>query len=103
MIYTFKSARIIASLAVFSSVVSLHLVHATTLGAPTGLMTELLAQPELTVIASESPHLSWIVNDLSRGAAQTAYQVQVQKLDHGTVQDVVFDSGKVVSSSSSSC
>ncbi len=102
MIYTFKSARIIASLAVFSSVVSLHLVHATTLGAPTGLMTELLAQPELTVIASESPHLSWIVNDLSRGAAQTAYQVQVQKLDHGTVQDVVFDSGKVVSSSSSS-
>lgn len=46
-------------------------------GAPYGLMTELLANPELTVITDLKPEFSWIVNDTDQDEIQKAYQILV--------------------------
>lgn len=46
-------------------------------GAPTGLMCELLARPELTLITDAKPEFSWIVNDTRQGAVQSAYRIIV--------------------------
>lgn len=72
-------------------------------GAPSGLMTELLANPELTTISNLIPEFSWIVNDTDQNEIQTAYQILVasslSKLneDNGDL----WDSGRVASSESS--
>jgi len=69
---------------------------------PTGLMTELLSEPELTTLRTASPHLSWILSDLSRGAEQSAYEIKVDQIDSSSKAVTFFDSGKVISSESSS-
>jgi alpha-L-rhamnosidase len=71
--------------------------------APTGLMTELLANPQLTTITNLNPAFSWIVNDADSNETQTAYQVLVAtslaNLNANTGDK--WDSGKVISSESS--
>ncbi|MFA6109561.1 MAG: alpha-L-rhamnosidase C-terminal domain-containing protein [Candidatus Latescibacterota bacterium] len=44
---------------------------------PTGLLCQLLASPELTVIHAARPRFGWIVADRRAGALQTAYHLQV--------------------------
>ena len=70
--------------------------------APIGLMCELLAHPEMTVITNPRPSLGWIVNDDRRAAVQSAYQIMV-----ATAQDALkagkadlWDSGKMESDQS---
>ena len=66
---------------------------------PSGLMCELLAEPQLTVINSDRPALGWVVDDPRRGAVQSAYQILVSSraeilaTDHADV----WDSGRVAS------
>jgi alpha-L-rhamnosidase len=67
------------------------------LGPPTGLMIELLGEPEQVLINRQQPRLGWIVSDPRRAARQTAWQVQLERLDGGAL---VWDSGQVVSSDS---
>lgn len=72
------------------------------LGGPIGLMCELLAHPESTVITNPRPSFGWIVNDGRRGAVQSAYQILVtsseSKLAEGKAD--LWDSGKVTSEQS---
>ena len=44
---------------------------------PTGLMCDLLADPETTTIRNSNPKFSWIVNDTEPNAHQEAYQILV--------------------------
>lgn len=44
---------------------------------PTGLLCNLLRQPELTVLHDQQPHFSWIVNDQGRDMFQTRWRVLV--------------------------
>ena len=70
--------------------------------APTGLMCQLLAHSELTVITTRHPQFSWIVNDSHRGAKQFAYQILVSS-NQGMMQKGTgdaWDSGKVISDQS---
>lgn len=71
--------------------------------APNGLMTELLANPELTSISDLKPEFSWIVNDIHQDEIQTAYQILVaSNLDNSNANNGdMWDSGRVVSSESS--
>lgn len=76
--------------------------HANSLQAPNGLMCQLLAQPQLTVITFHHPQFTWIVNDSRRGARQTAYQVLVAS-QQGLIsrgKGDLWDSGKVLSDNS---
>jgi len=66
--------------------------------APTGLLVDLLRRPDLTVITDATPRFSWIVNDPSRGAVQSAYQIVVCSSANGSAD--LWDSGKVSSSQS---
>ncbi|MHC4248183.1 MAG: glycoside hydrolase family 78 protein, partial [Planctomycetota bacterium] len=70
--------------------------------APTGLMCELLARPELTVITDATPEFGWIVNDARRGAVQSAYRIVVASTAEGAraLRGDVWDSGTVRSSKS---
>ena len=72
-------------------------------GAPYGLMTELLANPELTVITDLKPEFSWIVNDTDQDEIQKAYQILVASSLDNLNKDVgdLWDSGRVASSESS--
>ncbi|MBE34815.1 MAG: alpha-L-rhamnosidase [Opitutaceae bacterium] len=45
--------------------------------APTGLLCDLLARPELTTIANLAPTFGWILNSENKADRQTAYQVLV--------------------------
>ena len=64
--------------------------------APTGLMCELIAHPELSPIGDSTPEFSWIVGLAGR---QTAYQILVasdrKSLDKD--QGGLWDSGKIMS------
>src|SRR5262245_37479501 len=66
---------------------------------PTGLLCELMAQPQLARITDARPEFGWIVNSQANGDHQTAYQIQVasarEKLQHG--EGDLWDSGKVES------
>ncbi len=66
-------------------------------GAPTGLLCELLDQPELTRITDPQPEFGWIVNDSRRGAVQSAYHIIVastrENSERGTGD--LWDSGKI--------
>lgn len=44
---------------------------------PTGLLCNLLRQPELTVLHDLQPHFSWIVNDQGRDMHQTRWRILV--------------------------
>lgn len=66
--------------------------------APTGLLVDLLRRPDLTVITDPHPRFSWIVNDPSRGAVQSAYQIDVSTSSDG--EPDLWDSGKVASAQS---
>jgi hypothetical protein len=67
--------------------------------APSGLMCELLARPELTQISDSAPEFTWVVGSAGR---QTAYQILVasdrERLD--TDRGDLWDSGKVASAQS---
>lgn len=45
--------------------------------APTGLTVEALRFPERAVVTDSKPEFGWIVQDPRRGAAQSAYRIQV--------------------------
>ncbi|MBN2210790.1 MAG: hypothetical protein JW709_05275 [Sedimentisphaerales bacterium] len=45
--------------------------------APSGLLCELLAQPEITTIGDATPEFGWIVNSEINDNMQTAYQIMV--------------------------
>lgn len=66
--------------------------------APKGLTCELLEEPHLTSITHPSPGFGWIVNDSRRGAAQSAYQIVVERTEPSP--QAVWDTGKVVSDKS---
>jgi alpha-L-rhamnosidase len=69
---------------------------------PTGLMVNLLSRPELSVITDPEPNFSWIVNDVRRGAHQTAYQIQVAESGQAirAGRSDVWDSGRISSGDS---
>lgn len=71
---------------------------ASTPAAPEGLLVDLLRRPDLTVITDPRPRFSWIVNDPSRGAVQSAYQIAISTSFDGKAD--VWDSGKVASAQS---
>ncbi|MBN1360354.1 MAG: hypothetical protein JW993_07175 [Sedimentisphaerales bacterium] len=70
--------------------------------APTGLMCELMARPELTTIADPRPEFGWVAGLTVEGSSQTAYQILVasgrEQLAQG--QADMWDSGKVASAES---
>ena len=70
--------------------------------APTGMMCELLAHPEITVIKDAEPEFTWIMNSSLRGDVQTAYQILVASSQENLAKDLgdVWDSGKVASNNS---
>ncbi|MDB6025486.1 MAG: hypothetical protein JWM68_1709, partial [Verrucomicrobiales bacterium] len=67
-----------------------------------GLMCNLLAHPELTVIRADKPRFGWIVNDTRRGAKQSAYQIILSASSDAIKQNRgdLWDSGKMISSQS---
>lgn len=73
-------------------------VTAATVAAPHGLLVDLLRRPDLTVITDARPRFSWIVNDPSRGAVQSAYEIAVSSSAEG--KGDLWDSGKVASGQS---
>lgn len=64
-------------------------------GAPTGLLTNGIVDPQAVDVAP--PAFSWVMNDPDRGEVQSAWQVVVS-----SGSSVVWDSGKIRSSASSS-
>lgn len=66
---------------------------------PSGLMVEMLRQPELTVIEDSEPEFSWVVNGNRNDDRQIAYQIFVSttqnkaELDQGDC----WDTGKILS------
>lgn len=67
---------------------------------PTGLMTDLLSNPESAVITNPQPHFSWIVAGTE--SMQTAFQILVASDEKMLKQNKgnIWDSGKVESSQS---
>lgn len=65
--------------------------------APTGLMTNLLREPEKSVITTLTPTFSWMVPALESGDFQTAYQLLVASSPEQLEADNadLWDSGKV--------
>lgn len=69
--------------------------------APLGLLCDLLAYPERTVIRTATPTFGWMVNGGQPGEAQTAFQIRVGVEARGLEQaGEMWDSGAVTSSSS---
>ena len=68
-------------------------VHA----APVGLLCDLLAFPERTVLATDAPTFGWIVNGGRPGPAQAACQIRVTSYKGAAC---VWNSGRVVSAQS---
>jgi alpha-L-rhamnosidase len=64
--------------------------------APTGLMCELLAAPEISRIADARPEFGWIVRSVKPGDLQSAYRIVVRSAGG----EEVWDSGKVESADS---
>lgn len=55
--------------------------------APTGLLTDLLAFPEKTRIATRRPSFGWIVNGGQPGPDQSAYQIELRDANDDVVGD----------------
>jgi len=72
------------------------------LSAPTGLLTDLLAHPENTVLTDPTPRFGWIVNANGVDVLQVAYRILVSSsmtaLDANTGD--AWDTGKVASAES---
>lgn len=70
--------------------------------APTGLLTELLARPELTVIPTARPSFGWVVEATGLDQVQTAYQILVASSEERLERDEGdwWDSGRIESSQS---
>lgn len=70
--------------------------------APNGLICELLSHPETTLITNPKPSFGWVVNDVRRGAAQTAYRIVVGSSKTAVMEAKadLWDSGKVESAES---
>ena len=69
---------------------------------PSGLMCELLANPQTTLITDATPEFGWIVRSEQADEIQTAYQIRVSTkryLLHQNNPDQ-WDSGKIASSNS---
>lgn len=75
------------------------IAFASPLPAPTGLMCDLLARPELVRIVNAHPRFSWIVNSDVRNDFQSAYEIQVapEVSALGESKSCLWDSGKVAS------
>lgn len=69
---------------------------------PSGLLCDLLHEPARAVITDANPEFSWIVNDSSQGAIQTAYQIRVASSPDRLADDEadLWDSGTVRSDQS---
>ncbi len=69
--------------------------------APTGLMCELMARPELATITDPTPRFSWIVGSTGRQAADPILVASGREsLDRS--QGDLWDSGKIASAQSTS-
>jgi len=68
--------------------------------APSGLMTDLLLEPERAVITNSNPHFSWIVGEDE--AFQTAYQIILASSETNIQKNEgdIWDSGKINSDES---
>jgi hypothetical protein len=78
-------------------------VSASLPNAPTGLMTELLENPELIEITDLTPEFSWIMNDVDQNEIQTAYQILVATsiTNLNSNNGNMWDSGRVNQAESS--
>ncbi len=65
---------------------------------PTGLLCDLLAMPEITVIENSYPSFGWIVPLTCPNDSQTAYRIQVFATDNSS--ELLWDSGQVISADS---
>lgn len=67
--------------------------------SPTGLMTNLLTKPEISVVTTLTPTFSWVMPQGADGDCQTAYQLLMATTSTAlqTDQPDVWDSGKVES------
>lgn len=65
--------------------------------APTGLLCDLLARPELTVIANATPSFGWVLSSARPNDRQTACQVLIASKENYLRNDVgdVWDTGKL--------
>ncbi len=84
----------------FTSGLSISCSTDVSVSAPTGLMTDLLSEPEKAVITTSQPRFTWIPAE--EEAMQTAYQIIVassEKILQKNEGDV-WDSGKVISNES---
>lgn len=70
--------------------------------SPTGLMVDLLSQPERTTIPDTTPEFCWIFNPSKRGETQAAYEIIVASTSLGAGSGIgdVWSSGKVDSAES---
>lgn len=68
--------------------------------APAGLLCDLLAFPERTVLATATPTFGWVVNGGQPGPAQTAYEVRVTRAGEAGARETIWNSGKVDSARS---
>jgi alpha-L-rhamnosidase len=70
--------------------------------APTGLMCDLLAMPERTVITDPQPELGWIVHSNLENDVQTAYQIRLAATPAALARkrDCLWDTGKTPSDQS---
>ena len=92
---------IVVSLAIIAwcGMAPLSPVYAQTTDAPTGLLCNLLTEPETCVITESRPDFGWIVNSTLQGDRQTAYRILVASSVAllKTEKANMWDSGKVVS------
>jgi hypothetical protein len=70
--------------------------------APTGLMCELLSDPNQTTMAEATPEFGWVVNSDITNDTQTAYQILAASSRTALEQDQadMWDSGKISSDNS---
>ncbi|MGM0532663.1 MAG: hypothetical protein ACQER7_15045, partial [Bacteroidota bacterium] len=67
------------------------------LPSPSGLMVELLTQPDNAAITDKKPQFSWIVENEDKETMQSAYQIQVATDSQKMVNNNgdIWNSGKV--------
>lgn len=103
MIHWFRTAIVFLPWIVSSQLIALHGSEAPLqVECPSGLMCELLAAPEQTVIYNPRPKFSWIVPAAHGDGMQTAYQILVAATDVMMEKAAgdLWDSGKVESNRS---
>ena len=70
--------------------------------APSGLMCELMARPEMAALADRKPEFGWIVNSALRDDVQSAYQILVASDRERLAENVgnLWDTGRTASARS---